>query len=84
LRKKNLARPSTIADHRFAEIEYRDIGVINPNTGRADVEVVNVIIRDGQPVEDDDYIFIVKGVGFYAKERNIFLNYQNGRWRVRP
>jgi hypothetical protein len=84
LRKKSLGRAANIADHRLAEIEYEDAGnavsAINPATGRGGVVIVNVTVRDGQPVEDGDYIFIVKGAGFFEKDHEIVLTHQGGRW----
>jgi hypothetical protein len=81
LRKKDLDHMPAIPDHSAAEIEYVDSGTVLPN-GRVGVDVVNVKKTDGQVIEDSDYIFIVKGDGYFIKELHLILNKQDNKWRV--
>ena len=73
----------TIPDHRAAEIEYEpdNTPFISSETGRSGVHIVNVKADDGQPIEDDDYLFIVKGDGFFQCDVNLILTKHDGRWR---
>jgi hypothetical protein len=82
LRKKNLAKPATIADHPIAEIAYEDgsniVNVIHADTGRGGVHILSVRLRDGQPVKDGDYIFLPKGDGYFEDDRAIALKIKAG------
>jgi hypothetical protein len=81
LRKLNLAKMPTITDHRQADLEYTHDSTVLPHTGRTGVVINNVKVLDGQMTEGDDYLFIVKGDGFFRKESHLILTNKGGNWR---
>jgi hypothetical protein len=81
LRKLNLTKMPTIRDHRQTDIEYTYDGTILPHTGRTGVVINDVKALDGHTVETSDYLFIVKGDGFFPKETHLILTNKGGNWR---
>jgi hypothetical protein len=83
LQRKNLMKMPTIPDHRAAEIEFEPnpTPYVSNETGRSGVHIVNVKADDGQAIEDGDFLFIVKGDGFFKRDVNLILTKEDGRWR---
>jgi hypothetical protein len=69
------------------KIEYQSptIPWTPSDTGRTGMEIINIIVEDGQPLPDGDYqVTVEDDDGFFHRGRQIRLRNDGGRWSQLP